>query len=43
MSLQHFYWVFYFLEELMLDVKRIRNEFDALSEKLATRGVVAET
>lgn len=27
----------------MLDVKRIRNEFDALSEKLATRGVVAET
>lgn len=32
-----------FLEELMLDVKRIRNEFDALSEKLATRGVVAET
>ena len=27
----------------MLDVKRIRNDFDALSEKLATRGVVAET
>ena len=43
MSLQHFHRVFYFLEELMLDVKRIRNDFDALSEKLATRGVVAET
>ena len=27
----------------MLDVKRIRNDFDALAEKLATRGVVAET
>ena len=35
--------VFYFLEELMLDVKRIRNDFDALAEKLATRGVAAET
>ena len=27
----------------MLDVKRIRNDFDALAEKLATRGVAAET
>ena len=35
--------VFYFLEELMLDVKRIRNDFDALAEKVATRGVAAET
>ena len=35
--------VFYFLEELMLDVKRIRNDFDTLAEKLATRGVAAET
>ena len=43
MSLQHFHGVFYFLEELMLDVKRIRNDFDALAEKLATRGVAAET
>ncbi len=34
---------FTFLEELMLDVKRIRNDFDALAEKLATRGVAAET
>ena len=27
----------------MLDVKRIRNDFDALAEKLATRGVASET
>jgi len=27
----------------MLDVKRIRNDFDALAEKVATRGVAAET
>ena len=27
----------------MLDVKRIRNDFDALAEKLATRGVATET
>ena len=27
----------------MLDVKRIRNDFDTLAEKLATRGVAAET
>lgn len=27
----------------MLDIKRIRNDFDAVAEKLATRGVAAET
>ncbi|MGT2624688.1 serine--tRNA ligase [Streptococcus thoraltensis] len=27
----------------MLDIKRIRNDFDAVAEKLATRGVTAET
>ena len=34
MSLQHFHWGVLFLEEPMLDVKRIRNDFDALAEKL---------
>ena len=34
---------FSILEDPMLDVKRIRNDFDAIAEKLATRGVAAET
>ena len=27
---------------LMLDIKRIRNDFDEVAQKLATRGVAAE-
>ena len=42
-SLQHFHWSVLLFGGTMLDVKRIRNDFDALAEKLATRGVAAET
>ncbi len=43
MSLQHFHWSVLLWRNLYWSMKRIRNDFDALAEKLATRGVAAES
>ena len=43
LPLQQFHKVLLFLEVPMLDLKRIRTDFDSVAEKLATRGVDAAT